>query len=82
MDPVATDSLEGHRQEPPPPILIDGEEEWLVEEILDSQKIRGSLNYLVKWIGSDNPTWQPAADITHSPELLQEFYERFPTKPC
>ncbi|SLM41525.1 Ribonuclease H-like domain [Lasallia pustulata] len=56
LDPVATDSLEGHWQEPPPPILIDGEEEWLVEEILDSQKIRGSLNYLVKWIGSDNPT--------------------------
>ena len=81
LDPVATDFLKGHRQEPPPPILIDGEEEWLVEEILDSQKIRGSLNYLVKWIGSDNPTWQPAADITHSPELLQEFYERFPTKP-
>ncbi|SLM34770.1 hypothetical protein LPUS_03710 [Lasallia pustulata] len=36
LDPVATDSLEGHQQEPPPPILIDGEEEWLVEEILDS----------------------------------------------
>ena len=82
LDPVATDSLEGHWQEPPPPILIDNKEEWLVEEILDSQKIRGSLNYLVKWIGSDNPTWQPAADITHSPELLQEFYERSPTKPC
>ena len=44
MDPVATDPLEGHRQEPPPPILIDGEEEWLVEEILDARKIRRSLN--------------------------------------
>ena len=35
LDPVATDSLEGHWQKPPPPILIDSEEEWLVEEILD-----------------------------------------------
>ena len=81
MDPVATDPLEGHWQEPSPPILINGEEEWLVEEILDARKIRRSLNYLVKWIGFDNSTWQPAANITHSPELLQEFYERFPTKP-
>ena len=52
-----------------------------MKEILDAWKIRRSLNYLVKWVGFDNPTWQPAADITHSPELLQEFYERFPTKP-
>ena len=48
MDPVATDPLEGHWQEPPPPILIDREEEWLVKEILDAQKIRRSLNYLIK----------------------------------
>ena len=81
MDPVVTDPLEGHWQEPSPLILIDEEEKWLVEEILEAQKIRRSLNYLVKWVGFDNPTWQPAADITHSPELLQEFYERFPTKP-
>ena len=52
-----------------------------MKEILDAQKIRRSLNYLVKWVGFDNSTWQPAADITHSPELLQEFYERFLIKP-
>ena len=82
MDPVATDPLEGHWQEPSPLILIDEEEEWLVKEILDAQKIRRSLNYLIKWVGFNNSTWQPAADITHSSELLQEFYERFLTKPC
>ena len=80
MNPVATDPLEGHRQEPSPPILIDREEEWLMKEILDAWKIRRSLNYLIKWIEFDNSTWQPAADITHSSELLQEFYKRFLTK--
>ena len=78
--PVATDTLEGHRQEPPPLILIDGKEEWFVESILDSQKIRGSLNYLVKWIGSDNPIWQPAADVANSQKLVLEFHKRFPAK--
>ena len=81
MDPVATDPLEGHWQEPSPLILINREKEWLVKEILDAQKIRRSLNYLVKWVGFNNSTWQPAANITHSPELLQEFYEHFLTKP-
>ena len=82
MDSVATDSLEGHWQEPSSLILIDREKEWLVKEILDAQKIRRSLNYLIKWVEFNNSTWQPAADITHSSELLQEFYERFLIKLC
>ena len=81
MNPVATDPLEGHWQEPSPLILINREEKWLVKEILDAQKIRRSLNYLIKWVGFDNSIWQPAADITHFPELLQKFYEHFSTKP-
>ena len=81
MNPVATDPLKGHWQEPSSLILIDREEKWLMEEILDAWKIRRSLNYLIKWVEFDNSTWQPAANITHFPELLQEFYERFSTKP-
>ena len=80
MDPVATDPLEGHQQEPSPLILIDKEEKWLMKEILDAWKIRRSLNYLIKWVEFNNLIWQPAADIIHSSELLQEFYERFSTK--
>ena len=81
INPVVTDPLEGHWQEPSPPILIDREEEWLMKEILDVWKIRRSLNYLIKWVEFTNSTWQPAADITHFSELLQKFYERFSTKP-
>ena len=77
MNPVVTDPLEGHWQEPSSLILINREEKWLMKEILDAQKIRRSLNYLIKWVEFNNLTWQPAADITHSSELLQEFYERF-----
>ena len=48
IDPVVTDPLKGHWQEPSPLILIDREEKWLMKEILDAQKIRRSLNYLIK----------------------------------
>jgi len=30
---------------------VDGEEEWVVEEILDSQMVNQKLRYLVKWEG-------------------------------
>jgi len=30
---------------------VDGEEEWVVEEILDSRMVNRRLYYLVKWEG-------------------------------
>ena len=57
MNPVVTDSLEGHWQEPSPLILIDREKKWLMKEILDTQKIRRSLNYLIKWVEFNNSIW-------------------------
>jgi len=35
----------------PPPIVIDGEAEWEVEEILDSRWHRRRFQYLIKWKG-------------------------------
>ena len=58
----------------PPPELIDGEEEFEVEEIIDERLYRRKRQYLVKWLGypaSDN-TWVYEKDL-HSPELLEEY---------
>ena len=38
-------------QAPPPSIIIDGEEEWEVEEILNSRWHRRRFQFLVKWKG-------------------------------
>ena len=47
-----TDPIPGrHRPQPPPLELIDGEEEYIVEEIIDSRLFRCRLQYLVKWEG-------------------------------
>ena len=41
------------RQLPPPPLLeiIDGEEEFIIEEVLDSKVVNRKLRYLIKWEG-------------------------------
>jgi hypothetical protein len=50
--PAPIDPIEGHRLHPPPlPEIIDGEEEWVIEEILDSKMMNRKLRYLVKWKG-------------------------------
>ena len=73
-----------HIAEPAPPAeLIDGEEEWEVEEIKDSRYLHGQLQYLVHRKGFDvsEDTWEPAKHLTHAPELVTNFHSRYPTKP-
>jgi len=60
----------------PPPELIDGQEEYEVEDIITDRfnKRKRKRQYLVKWIGypaSDN-SWVDEADL-HTPELLEEY---------
>jgi len=39
--------VDGQRKEVPQPVIIEGEEEWEVEKILNKRKVRGKDKYLV-----------------------------------
>ena len=64
---------------PPLPEIVDGEEERVVEEILDSQMVNQKLCYLVKWegFGVEHNSWEPW-DNVHAPKLVADFYQRHP----
>jgi hypothetical protein len=47
----AVDLIEGRWQEDPGPVIVNGEEEWEVEEILDCRRKGKRLKYLVSWKG-------------------------------
>ena len=60
----------------PPPELIDGQEEYEVEEIINLRHTghNKKLQYLVRWKGypsSDN-SWVDEKDM-HTPELIQDY---------
>lgn len=79
---AANDPLPGQRNEPLPPIVVDGQDEWEVEQVLDSRLVRGSLKYRAQWKGYDpDPTWYPAWNFTGSPQLLRDFHDTFPSRP-
>ena len=48
---AADDPLPGQVQEPPEPVEINDDEEWEVEQILDSCIHQKKLQYWVKWLG-------------------------------
>ncbi|KAK9334874.1 hypothetical protein V1521DRAFT_441577 [Lipomyces starkeyi] len=57
----------------PPAILVNGEEEFHVEEILDERRIRWGRGhrhqYLVKWTGYQGPTWTAAQNLADNAAL-------------
>lgn len=73
---VSTDAY-GKAYSQPPPELIDGEEEYEVNEII-RHRTKGrskEKEYFVSWIGyptSEN-SWVKAKDL-HAPELLAEYH--------
>ena len=59
------------KQDPPPPIIVEGEEEYEVEELMDSKVVHGKIKYLVKWKG-----YPDKADWTWEPEEKIEYWGR------
>jgi transposase InsO family protein len=77
------DPIPGRRNSPPPdPILIDGEEEYEVEAVLNSRMFRGRLQYLIQWKGYsyEHNSWEYATEV-RSPKLVAEFYSAHPGAP-
>ena len=81
LTPYHEKDIHGPNFVQPPPDLVNGEEEYKVEEILDSRKHGQGhkVQYLVKWKGypsSDNQ-WVKWDDM-HAEEALAKFKERRP----
>ena len=83
LEPVATDPLPGQVQPRPPPIVVEGndEVEWEVDEIVDSKFVGRGLKYLVRWLGYDELTWEPATFLSNAPTAVKRFHEAYPAKP-
>ena len=81
LTPYHETELHGPNFTRPPPDLIDGEEEYKVEEVLQSQRFgRGrKVQYLVKWKGypeSENQ-WVNWDDL-HVDEMIADFKKKNP----
>jgi len=64
------------------PIEMEGVEEWEVERILNKQKVRGVVKYLVQWKGFmvEHDSWKKEKDLENAKELVAKFEKRINAK--
>jgi transposase InsO family protein len=81
LRPSPSDPLPGQIQPPPPTIVIDGEEEYQVEKVEDSRfnRRRKRHEYLVKWRGYHELSWEPAKNVWNT-SAAAEFERLYPNK--
>jgi len=66
-------------------VEVEGEEEYIVEEILDSclKCNKFKLEFLVKWEGytNENNLWEPKDNCKNAHNAIATFYHNYPQVP-
>src|SRR5258705_5882112 len=73
LERVAEDPFPGQEIPPPPPIMVDDKEEYIVEEVLDSQIRLKRLQYLIKWLEYAQADWMYAEEVNEL-EAVDSIY--------
>jgi len=71
--------VEGQKREQPALVIINREEEWEVEKILNKWQIRGKDKYLVQWKGftAESDTWEGRENLGNTKEAIEEFEKEY-----
>ncbi len=77
------DSLSDQKNEPSRSIVVNDEDEWKIDDILNFRRYRRRLQYRVKWKSYDNDlNWYNADDdeFMNAQEMIDEFHTRYSRK--
>jgi len=84
IEPYQDNQFPLESKEPPPPIQIKGEDEYELDEIINSRQHYNKLQYRAKWKGyspEHDKVWYPAKNFNNTEYAVQRFHRRYPGKP-
>jgi len=78
LSPYKETELHGPNHTTPPPDLINQEEEYEVEAILNHKRKGRGFLYLVQWKGYpiSEASWEPKGHLTNATQILEEYKQR------
>ncbi len=83
LRPAVDDFLHGQKNEPSGSIVVNDEDEWEIDDILNFRRYRRRLQYRVKWNGYDNDlNWYNADgdEFMNAQKVVDDFHIRYPNK--
>jgi len=71
--------VEGQKKTPPKLVIIEGEEEFKVEKILNKRIVQGKEKFLVRWKGYtvEEDTWEDRKNLENAKGLVEEFEREY-----
>ena len=89
LEPASPNTIPNRIQPPPPLVIVDGEPEFEISEVLDSKidnrRKACKLLYLVRWTGyegtDEETSWILTTELDHASKLVQDFHKSYPNKP-
>ena len=63
----------------PPPVEIEGAPEYTVEKVQDTRLRYNKVQYLIKWEGYAETTWEPLDNLKNAYKLVEAFHKKYPT---
>jgi len=91
LEPEHPNTFLDRDQPPPPPLIVEGMPEYLIERIVDSKynrvRKKCQLLYLIKWVGypiSNNPSDWILADTFNDNSgkpIADAYHDQYPAKP-
>jgi len=67
-----------HEEPAPPPMIINEEEEYEVEEVRKHRKYRRGIQYLMHWkgYGNEHDQWIVEMGLSHVKEVIEDYWAR------
>jgi len=83
LHPYKPPTIPGQQITPQAQVEVEGEEEYIVEEILDSRLRHNKLEFLVKWEGytNENNSWELEDNCRNAHNAIAAFYWKYPQAP-